>query len=113
MTGRRRHCIANQNGCVYEVDPLTVGQSTGLHDKNGKEIYEGDIISIPDDWDEFGWMAGETREVYFCDASFRLKPKKSHASGRGHLIEDCMEVCEVIGNVHEHAHLLPDSTKGV
>lgn len=90
--------------------PETLGQYTGLTDKNGIRIFEGDIIKVDDDYDTFGKMAGEIREVWFKDGGFRLKPKypSSIARGdRGHWLEDGADY-EVLGNVYDNPRLLED-----
>lgn len=76
-----------------------------LLDCTGQEIYDGDIIGIPDDWDTFGWNSGEIFEVYFKYGGFRLKPK-NNPEAKGFWLEDT-EMLKVIGNIYETPELTP------
>jgi hypothetical protein len=89
------HYISNSAGApfAYAVRPETVGQYTGLKDKNGKEVYEGDIFEAPHDFGPGGFEA--RRSVV------RFHPE------RGYQWEYwLLDQLEVLGNVHEHPHLL-------
>lgn len=85
-------------------------QSTNLFDRDGKEIFEGSIIKVPDDWDEYGMAAGEKYEVYFNAGGFRLKPHASYAverGDRGYWLEDATDF-ELLGHVLSNPELLQE-----
>lgn len=97
--------------CYWEVLPETVGQFTGLLDKNGKEIYEGDIILTPFLDPIFGDMVnGELcvkREVLFNKGSFVVK------KDIGYVYLECFTKdnnAKVIGNIHDNPELLKTET---
>ncbi|AGR18794.1 hypothetical protein FKW42_09625 [Listeria monocytogenes] len=76
-----------------KVDPETVGQYTGLKDKYGKKIFEGDIC-----WEEHNECYGV---VKFEDAKFLYLWEN--------IAEDLWEVAdsiEIYGNIHENPELL-------
>lgn len=80
-------------------------QYTGLHDKQGKEIYEGDIINYDTEEGivtaEVCWEESEDEDNNYI-AGFVFKPFKSQDYPAG-----CDESCfEVIGNIWENGELL-------
>ncbi len=88
-----------------EVDPATVGQYTGLKDKNGKEIYEGDILHHK--WNSGNDIFLETiSEVKFSRGAFVVDDKKRADWLLSlHALPKWAEI-EVIGNIHENPGLL-------
>lgn len=83
----------------YQVDPETVGQYTGLTDKNGKKIFEGDIV-------KFSHPAFNKRRIGVIsyemnEAGFVLRYKGNYC-----WIAYIDEFYEVIGNVYNNPELL-------
>ena len=78
------------------IGDIVLMQFTGLTDKNGKEIYEGDIIL-------FNNFGDTLDKVVYSPGCF-------HTSGGGYLLDEIREI-EVIGNIYENPELLEENNE--
>nr|DAX35558.1 MAG TPA: YopX protein [Caudoviricetes sp.] len=108
-------------------EDVTLMQSTGLKDKNGKEIFEGDILKFNDEWNEYcheGYVDGSVEGVNYVEvvkgeacfefgktrypeSSLFIYMEDEHLSF-AELVKDKDFGFEIIGNVYENPELLEE-----
>ena len=111
--------LPNKIGKNYEVIPETVGQCTGLKDKNGKWIFEGDILHIKTGK---GWSCPIGTDIYYkvvftefniecysCTEYIGFMAERSSGSLSSIYYIVTRWGAEAIGNIHDNPELLQRS----
>ena len=92
--------IRDRHACAHEVDKDTIGQFTGLYDKNGREIYEGDIVLHKT------YHGEKPCVVRFECGAFIVGYHKGSSIKRTPMLIN--KSCVLIGNIHDNPELIKE-----
>ena len=94
-----------ENVYRFEDEKVKLMQYTGVKDKNGKEIYEGDIVKIIklEGYGEYCEQVEYTGRIECYISEFRIQPLNLRLSD-----ESTVEI-EIIGNIYENKNLLEEN----
>jgi len=103
LTGDEGAIVFDEDANEHYFTNSPIMQYTGLQDKNGKEIYEGDLLEVI--WKDMNAYKNGEKSIHlveYLNAAFLIKP----ISGYWKLGAIDPSNIIVIGNIYEHSHLL-------
>ena len=105
---RNGRILVSTKGNYYQVDNETIGQYTGLTDKNGKKIFEGDIVKYPIEQGKYSET--NIHEVVYetRGGSGYFGIKMSDIETWGFCLEVPSKLMTVVGNIHDNPELLEE-----
>lgn len=97
FNNRYQYFIRNEHLQDFAVDEETIGQYTGLKDKNGKEIYEGDIFNLKD-----------SKILYIVEWFDTALSGRQNGNNSRVGLQYWQTKIEVIGNIHDNPEMLKE-----
>ncbi|MGQ5518679.1 YopX family protein [Enterococcus gallinarum] len=97
-----------------EVQPEYLMQSTGLKDKNGVEVFQGDIVKVTDEDEEFNYISVVKNYAEEGYPAFDIEYPSDweyESNALSTIMSGGYETIEIIGNIYENPELLEQANE--